>query len=325
MIRPLALLLAPALVASPYGSPQAIRYAPAENTTLRRVLQLSTELDLEDMRTVMNGQEIPQEYMPEIEITIMRASTFVVSDRIVEADDGRPLVLERAFDSIASQASEEVTMDGDATVKQGTASSPYEGSEVRFTWDQDGEEYEAVSADDGEPIEGLLEDMDLRAYLPAEEVEVGDTWTLEADALAGLLRPGGDLGLEWEGDELRGSHREDADMSGQITARFAGIQDDGLALVEVTGEVRTHDELAGDLEHIPIVDGTATITSSTTFVLDGRLFWNVEAGHLDSLELEADMSVESLTRKDPGQPGGDFETTVFLIGTWECRVNVSMP
>jgi hypothetical protein len=324
MIRPLALLLAPALVAASHGSPQAIRYAPAADTALRRVVQLSTELDLEDMQTVMNGQEIPQEYMPEIEITVMRASTLVVTDRIVEAAGGRPLLLERTFDSIASEATEEVTLDGDPNVRQGTASSPLEGRGIRFTWNENGEEYEAASTDDEKPIEGLLEDMDLRAFLPDEEVEVGDTWKLEAAVLAELLRPGGDLDLEWEGDELRGTNREGAVVSGQITARFASIQDDGLALIEVTGEVETHDEWAGDLEHIPIVDGTATTTSTTTFVLDGRLFWNVEAGHLDSLELETDMSVESLTRKDPGQPGGDFESTVHLIGTWECRVGVTM-
>lgn len=321
MIRPLT-VLAPLLVAVPFHGPQAIRYAPAADTTLTRVFQLVTELDMEGMRTVMNGQEIPAEYLPEMEIHVLSASTFAVTDRIVQVADGRPLELRRTFDSVASQTSEELSLQGEDTNSMETASSPYEGREIRFTWNEDDEEYEAVFADDDEVIDGLWEDMDLRGFLPEEEVEEDDTWELAPDVFAALLSPGGDLALQWEGDDLQGGDHADDELTGKVEARFAGIQDDGLALIEITGEVETQSKEAGDLEHIPVADGTATITSSTTFELDGRLYWKLEAGHLDSLELDAKMKVDHLTEKDPDQPGGDFAATVILTGTWECRISV---
>ena len=90
----------------------------------------------------------------------------------------------------------------------------------------------------------------------------------------------------------------------------------------VGGPLEAYEEAAGNLEHIPVAEGTATITTFTTYQLEGHIFWNLEAGRLDSLELSTDMTVESLTEKDPGQDGGDFSTNVTLIGTWECRISV---
>lgn len=322
MIRPQALFLTAALLAPSLGSPQGIRYAPAEDQFLTRIYRLATELDLEDMRTVMNGQEIPAEYIPELEIHVLRAGVLVVTDKVVELGANRPAVLERTFDSLARQGSQDLTMSGETTLSRGTAASPFEGRTVRFTWDEDEEDFIATSVDDDEAIEGLLEDMDLRGFLPAGEVEEGDTWQLDAKALTGLLSPGGDLRWAWEGDDMQGNGRRSEDPEGEVLARFAGMQEGDLALIEITGEVTTHEEEAGDLEHIPIVDGTATTRSTTTYGLEGRLYWSVAAGRLDSLEMKTDVNVESTTLKDPEQPGPEFESTVYLVGSWECRVSI---
>ena len=323
MIRPLTLLLAPILVASTTAGPQAIRYAPAPDTTLVRVVQLVTELDKEEMTSTMNGQEIPPEFLPEMELTVLHASTFVVTDRIAAVADGRPVELHRTFDSVELQSREELEMYGEVTTSEGKATSPYEGQELHITWSEDEEAYAMVLVEDDEVVEGLREDMDLRGFLPTGEVEEGDSWELEAEVLLGLFYPGGDLALEWEGDDLQGQPFTEDQLTGKVEARFAGIQDDGQALIEITGEVRTATSAEGNLEHIPVAEGTATITTEDTFELDGRLYWNLETGHMDSLELDAATRTEHVTMKDPGQPGGDFSATVILVGTWECRIEVS--
>ena len=334
MKRSFAWLAAPVLFAIVPAAPRETpRYAPAEDTILVKVFSQSTELELEQLSSVMDGQEIPPEFMPEIELFVGSERHVAVTDRIVSADGGRPLVLERTFDTITAKASESLRMEpGGESTARGAATSPLEGRTVRFTWNADDEEYEATYTDgeDGEHApDELAEDMDLRAFLPPDEVEEGDEWELDAEVLSVLFVPGGDLEWEWELDEgMEGTYEDgdDREYDGTLRVLFAGFEQDGrLAVLELSGEVESFDEGPGDLEHIPVVSGTATISTTTYFDLEGRIWWDLAAGHLDALELVAALAMKSVTEKDPGQPGPEFMSTVLLSGTWTSEVSVQVP
>ena len=334
MKRSFAWLAAPVLFAIVPAAPRETpRYAPAEDTILVKVFSQSTELELEQLSSVMDGQEIPPEFMPEIELFVGSERHVAVTDRIVSADGGRPLVLERTFDTITAKASESLRMEpGGESTARGAATSPLEGRTVRFTWNADDEEYEATYTDgeDGEHApDELAEDMDLRAFLPPDEVEEGDEWELDAEVLSVLFVPGGDLEWEWELDEgMEGTYEDgdDREYDGTLRVLFAGFEQDGrLAVLELSGEIESFEEGPGDLEHIPVVSGTATISTTTYFDLEGRIWWDLAAGHLDALELVAALAMKSVTEKDPGQPGPEFTSTVLLSGTWTSEVSVQVP
>jgi len=187
---PLALLLVPSRQA------ETLAYAPAPGTRLERAFLQERVLEMRDFSVVMNGYEVPSEYLPDLEIDIRSRTELRVSDEIAEVAGGRPLVLLRTYEEVADERSERVAMDGaESSSEEGTGRSELEGRRVRFTWREDDGAYEHVVVTDESASlpEGLEEDLDLRAFLAPGEVEVGEAWEVELEAFAALLRPGGDL------------------------------------------------------------------------------------------------------------------------------------
>jgi hypothetical protein len=302
----------------------ALRYAPASDTTLERTFVQSRVMTLDELVVVMNGQEVPSEYLPAMELDLESDLRIVVSDVVHEAADGRPLALERTFVALERNASEEFTMaPSTESLTAATGTSPLEGERVAFTWDAEGGAYVTTRVAGSEVLDGLEEDMDLRGFLPESgDVEVGDSWEVEIAALTSLFEPGGDLRWEWSGDDLEGDYGADPELEGEVVARLASLQEGGTARVELEGELSALTEAPTDLAEVPVVDGTATELTTTTYTLEGALVWNTAAGHLERLELVAMLEVQVETQKDPGQPGGDYESTMTLSGSWSCEVTI---
>ena len=312
------------------GASSDLSYAPERGTTLTKVFSQERRLTMDELVVVMNGVEIPAEYMPAIDLEIVSEGVIGVNDRVLEVANGRPVRLERSFVELDAAMSESFTMSpAPTTYAEASGTSRLNGLTVSFVWDPDTEEYDVElvgeETDLAAPLDGLVEDMDMRAFLPSSGGSaIGDLWELDATVLQALFEPGGDMAWDWEkGEAMRGSlDREDPELSGSLTATLSSLEDD-VALIELSGTCETVFEHASNLDGIPIAQGTTTVVETTTFEIAGTLSWNVANGHVDGLDLSADVAMTIETEKDPGQEGQEYESTMTFSGTWECAVTVA--
>ena len=230
--------------------------------------------------------------------------TLVVTDTIAAAEDGRVTKLERVFDEV--DAANESTLDfvGESREFSMSGSSELEDGTVTFVWDEDEEEYEISSDDiDDDLLEDLRYDYDFTALLPDEEVDEDDEWEIDLDAFHDLMNFQGGIPMDWErSDGEVTSERSDADdqeepdieesHEGEITAKYAGTREEEgvtVAVIEIEGEYDTERsvEQSRDLER-----GSSSFHQETTETrsLIGEVLWNVEGGHLHSLEIEVELS-----------------------------------
>ena len=305
------------------GAP--LRFGPDAGSVLVKVFELELDLDFEEMTSRLDGQDVPKEYLPEMDIQIDTSERQVVRDEYVAVADGKPTTLRRTFEELDAKVAKVVVVKpySDFSGEFG-ATSELEGRTVVFTLA--GGEFEREfdsQGGDSALLEGLSEDMDLRALLPDDDVAEGDDWSIEPEAFDLLLRPGGSMAFEYEGGEDEWAF-DPLGVEGELEARLDGEREvDGvqLAVVSIRGRVVKLEERATDLTYVPVADGTATETSRTIYDLTGEFLWDTGAGHVHSLELEADVHNVVVTMKDEGQEGPDFESTLTMTGHWMLTVS----
>lgn len=335
---PLALALLPQA-----GSPaDSLRFAPEQGSTLTRTFEIERQMEGGDLEVVMDGFEVPPEFLPVLDLEIESSQRVVLIDHYRKVESGRVTEFTRTYDEVELLVDESQAMSAtdqspeSSSESEARADAKLSGRTVRFLWDSDEEEYERSyegdRADDDERalLSGLAATADLSGFLPEGEVSNGESWDVDAAVLATLLHPGGDLGLIWEGDlaEEYSAFPEEVTFEGTLRCKFTGRHErDGVSLATITveGEFTMVEVMATNLERVPGIDGDATETTTSQYEIEGELQWNLDAGHLAELELEASVEVESKLVRDPGQPGPEFETTVYLAGTetWTVRVEAS--
>ena len=171
-------------------------------------------------------------------------------------------------------------------------------------------------------LEGLEEDLDLRAFLPGRDVEVGESWDIDAMTLASLVMPGGSLGLkpaemsedgpdmgEFEDmiTEMFGQYEEAFTglLEGERKATYEGVRDvDGRSLAVITLKLDTDgsmdmsgmladmvDKISELAEEMPDFElDIAAANLSVTLDGTGTLLWDPRRGTFESLTLEVDMT-----------------------------------
>jgi hypothetical protein len=248
------------------------------------------EVELQSLRVWSDGEEVPAEDVGELQLSIESHDKYVFSDHYVAVGDGRPAVLERTFDELGTQSVERAKFDEESDESTKERESALEGKTVVFTWSDESDAFAtAFKGEDGdrELLDGLVEDTDLRVFLPAKSVAEGDTWEVEAKAFNALSFPGGELSLvatEEEDDPLdRGQLREN--VEGQISAKYAGKREvDGreLDVIALKLSIRTHADDEGDIEDGPHRSRKFAIEHE----LEGELLWSSELGRAHSLAVE---------------------------------------
>ena len=202
------------------------------------------------------------------------------------------------------------------------------GSRVRFTRDRaesvasPGEHeasYAAMLVDDRDPADetaaclaGLRASTDSTGLLPWRETAVGDSWFVDVDAFHEICWPSGALGyVDSDGDRLITSLEERLGRNLDGTFRVE------LKAIETVAGVRyARMSLRGILESeatfpyswsIGTPDLTLAcegpITLELYASLRGRLWWNLDAGHLDSIRIEGDVTID----QDFGGSRGEFQ------------------
>ena len=342
------------LLLSALPTRDTISFAPAEGTSVTSTYTTSTEMTLDDMAVLMNGEENPM--MPSIEMDMVSTMEIEVSDTYVSMADGEPKSLKRTYDTVQANITGETTMDmmGEAQNESilGGGTSALEGETVLFSL-KDGEYSKAwpegAEADD-DLLEGLEEDISLRGMLPTSKVAEGESWDIELDTLLDIMAPGGDLSMKMEMDGQEGSMNmgPDAnmlndfrtllsgDISGSFTGKLSGYREvDGakLAVIEIELEVDCATDMIETMreqmqESLPPDAGVTmdVSTADVSYIMEGEgeLLWNASAGHIAGMTFEAEvaMGMETTMGIDAGGMQMDMEMNMEMSGATTLSVTV---
>lgn len=308
-------LVAPALLAfTPRGD--QVSFHPEAATKLTKTFETDSDTTLDEMNIVQNGQEMdPSQFGMELSASVH----FVVSvtDEYKKVDATRALVLTRSFDEISANGhfSGNNMMTGEMSEDM-NGSSELEGQKVEFTWDPDAEDYGVAFADDADGdedlLEGLVADMDARAFLPTGEVSKGDSWSVDPQAVRTFFAPGGSVKLEMEAldeDMMGGMGNQPApdkmfgDFEGDVTAQYGGTRDEGgvrVAVIELDLDVVSArdmtdmmaDMLEKTMKESPMEMDMDVESADVEFTFEGTgtMLWNLDMGVIHSLELSGEMS-----------------------------------
>lgn len=303
-----ALLVAAAPLASD------LYYQPADGTTLERNTALSFVIDLDDFEANMMGQTMDPEDMGgdmsdmsgEVEIE------FTVVDEVVKATRGRALELVREYAEMLVDGEEPEGGDEDGPEK------------VKFVWNEEAGEYrkeildEESSEDKEAMLPALMEDMDLRMFLPDGDVDEGDTWnvSLGSQGFVGLFMPG--VSVDGISEIILAKAAEEEPQAGEMIRGFMAPIEEQLSdlemLVTYAGETELDGakvaqldmsmELAVDLdlsdkiieaieasgEEVPPMDLTVNLSIGAEAA--GPMFWSLDGKHLHSCSMEGEFEFE---------------------------------
>ena len=300
-----------------------LRHAPAPGTARAIEVELGLELAGGELEVVMNGQPVPGTYLPELELAYEDERRLVV--RELHGEQGE---LWRRLDQVTHLHTGDFLMEmpGADPVEHAWdegGQSELEGALLRLVRGEDGLELAEV-AKGPEPPEAMRHDLSFAALLPGGPVEIGDRWEVEEEQLDTLLDPCGELGVELPEDtrrELRLDHDERS-VGGRLTVTLVSVEE-GVAVLELEGELERVTVAPGDLTPVPVVDGDATDTTTERLILEGTCRWDLAAGALLELELDGACELSTRTLRDPDQPGPSYESTFGQDGSWSLSVRAT--
>ncbi len=334
-----------------------VAFAPEAGTELSKLYTTELSLQLDDFSLSVGGQEMDASMMGDMEVNIDYESEYGVLDTYVETSDGRPVKLERMFDSLGGNMSFNVANEMMGNEDQSMEfESELEGTTVVFSWNGDEENYTKSFKDedegDAELLEGIQEDMDLRMLLPAGEVEEGATWELDLTLLEHVILPGGDLALD-PGEDV-----EQPDMSEDMTEMIEGMMGDmldellgGSASCTYEG-TRTEGDITVAVIKLEVeIDGNTSMVEMIRKMISaaqeqeeemevdlsvevadleigyegsGTLLWNVANGHLYSFEMSGEMfaAVDVSMGIDMGGQTMNQDISVEFSGSYGSAVSL---
>lgn len=335
----LLVLLAAPFALAPAPSADEVSFHPKAGSTLGKQFEVALEITMDDLSFTVQGNDM-SEQMDSVDLKA--DGSMSISDQYVEVADGRPTELIRSFDDVefAWSASEE---SGHADELE-----KLESRKVRFKWNADEKRYDVSfheSEGDSDLLEGLAEDMDLRALLPEDEVSSGDSWEVPISGLGAALFAGsnfenGELSGEEQVDELLRAEilpqLEKAGESIKTTCTYKGSREvDGMraGVIEIKFEGKPTIDLSGAIERmiqmqtegqeveidvsIEKADVVAEIAGK------GELLWNLAAGHLNAFTMQSTFDVDVDIQVEIDAQGEhvpiDFAAAFNGTGDWKVE------
>jgi hypothetical protein len=258
-----------------------------------------------------------------MDMSVHGVTTLEIEDTYSKVADGRPTMLTRSFETLSGTSDMEMELDIMGEIQNQDMSmemnSVLEGEAVEFIWNEEEEAHDVVlpdgSALEDEDVEGLIEDMDFRVLLPAEEVDEGDEWEIPLADVHSILAPGGDMKLipEEMEEELSslGSGSEmgsasdffNEDVEGEFIATFDGMRktDDGeVAVIKFTFELSNAVDLTeatrASLEDAELPEGVDEmevehVDLEIAYEGEGELTWDLDAGHFRTFTASGDFEM----------------------------------
>lgn len=343
MIRPLALAIA---ITSLSAGAEGPSFAPTPGTSVTRTFATTAYLELDDLSIQFGGMEVT-DMIGDVEAAFELELGLEATDVFERLGDGRPQRLTRSFDEISGEFTMEYSADIESGEQSSSMESELEGATVIFDWDEDLEAHLISFEDDEgdeELLEGLQEDLDLRAFLPPGSVDVGDAWEVEPAALGSLLMLGGVLGT-LEDPEAAGSEDGisldsmdpvellESLLDGDVTCTWKGVRDEEgvqVGVIEVSMEVDSTTDLSEALMGVAeeasggdLPDDFTIDQASLGLEVEGEglLLWNMEAGHFHYFEAQTELEL-SFEAKLSGE-GEEIDALVVLSGDLEFEASTT--
>lgn len=342
--------LAPALLALALPLDE-VAFRPSDDLSVTRTIDSVRNFSLDDMEMTMNGQPLPMDLQMEMDMSMTQKT--VVTDVFGAVADGRHGTLKRTYDELAQNGEFSMRMamlpDGgqDATIE---GASELEGKTVVFTWNAEESAYVPKLEGDGEEelLEGLDEDMDLRALLPKASVSEGDTWDLDVKKLRSVLALGGNLKLVPQNDDMPEGGMPGMDnmgdfskmledlIEGEATAEYRGTREiDGVScqVIGIKVDVNASADLTEQLEENvaqSLPDGMGEVEVEHVDMEleiegEGQLYWNAAAGIAHSFEMNGTMTItmDMAFAISMGEQDMTMEQNLTMSGTFEDKVAVT--
>lgn len=308
--------------------------APAEGSSATRTVEINFELELLSV-TMQQGDE-SQEI--DVEQTQTYQQAWSATDTYGKTEDGRMRRLLRAYSGMSASITN-TSPEGDSTEEE---ASELDGKQVVFLWDAEAGEYRAEWAEGFEGDEVLLEglqcDLDMSYLLPSSELEVDETFTLDAMAFSPVLDYGGELSYRGEDEDDEKSNQQQAleraikNLTGDLTGTFKGVaEEDDRRLYKLAYEF----EIAGTgdfsseiepPEDAPVsMSGEETVVADMTWKGTAELVFDLGAKRLHSFSMQAEMGVKLQNKASleiEGQGQMEFSQNVELEGPFSMQVSV---
>ena len=306
------------LAAQPVDDSVKLHFSPAAGSAVEHEITIHTEFHGGDLAVKMGGSDVPANFLPKLEFSLDSKTSATVSDEYLTAEEGIDGPWRKRTITDPSEAfTMEMSMDSESFDFGAEGTSELSGEPFFIGRDEDGETIARWADKDSALSTELLElqrpDCDLAGILTEDAVSTGDTWEADASALAGVLDFSRGLPWTWSGsDPSQVPPVGTAEWTGDLELTVNEIKGEGDEMhctVSITGEAIEVVTKPGDLSQVPVADGTATETTTTTYQVEGEFTWNVTVGHLVALNLEGDGEGEQLTVKDAGQPGPEYQST----------------
>jgi hypothetical protein len=346
IVRPVHLLLLLPLPLLAGAAAEKPAFLPQEGTSQTKRFALASEMTLEDLTVEVDGNDVSS-MAGNIEMAWKVDQTVAVTDHYESTTDGRPAKLRRSYNEIEHKThisgSNPMTGEQESDVP---ASSELEGATVVFSWNEGDSDYDVAYADDADGDEELLtdlvEEMDLRGFLPGKDVAAGDSWEIPMDAVRHALGLGGDLKLRPEGKtagnpgmESFSAHEMMPGLEGKCTGTYNGArEEDGVrvGVIQLALDVKAAQDLTGKLdamkeqirENVPAeveLDFTA-FDVEYGYESEGELLWNLETGLPFALQLsgEVNVTLDTSMNMNTGQGEQAIEQSMTFAGTQTLKL-----
>lgn len=278
----------------------------------RTTFSFRESASMTEMQLTQNGEEMPDMMQMEQDRGSTRNGSFI--DTTLKVEDGQRLSFDRQYVDLEQVNSMSFSGPmGDDQSNDFELSSSLNGLRVRFDLEED--EFKASYADEEEGedewLEGLEAELPWAAFIPEGEVEVGDSWELDAASFMQAIDFGGDLVFTDGSDDSRAGMMEppsgddDVEYEGSITAKLTALEDiDGVshAVISLVIDISSVHDLtefmaemaANPPEDVPagmVMPDIDLMEIETALSGEGTLSWNLAAGHLESLSVEYDTEV----------------------------------
>ena len=309
-------------------------------TKLRVTISSETESEVTDFRLERNGEPIEGRgggMGGGSEVT----QTIVYVDEILAVADGEPSELRRSFEELTRTSSND---DG-----EDQADAPLDGTTLLLSSEEGEVDVELVdgSVDDDALLEGHRMTLLLDAFLPEQEVEPGDSWSLEGEAVQQVLgldmqstyfpRPEREPDMERErGGRRGGGGRRRSGRQGRLLqqADWSGtakllegeevVEGDACRIIEIelTGSASLEEESGGGRRGFAF--GSSMPAPETTIEFEitwkGRMAFSAEALRPVSLELDGDYTSELETERQRG----DMTMTIYRLEEGSLSYQISI-
>ena len=171
-------------------NPAELHFAPAKGTELRKTFTERTSWTLKSAERGGSAQDVP-------DMTCQQERRMVAVDRYLAIEDGVPTKLTRELESIGGSCSLDFKVPNASDAVELRLESELSGAKLAIERKDAKSEPSIKFADDSRAgstqLEGLREDLDLRAFLTETGLDVGDHWKVDAATLTDVLAPGGEL------------------------------------------------------------------------------------------------------------------------------------